>query len=249
VKTGLSSLVSTRHSPDDDVRSNRGADVCYSPEADLVAGLVVGAAGIDALRHVDDRRDLALAAVPLVLATHQLIEAVGWWGLQDRVPDMAGTLAIGAYLVIGMGVVPALVPYAVMRTERDPTRRRMLIPLVALGAAVSVVLLFALAIGPYGATIGGRYIAYETTLPWTGAISVAYVVAVCVPLLMSTHRRLVVFGAINVPIVLGLATLLSAGFISLWCIWAAVSSVVVTRHIREQSAKSYSDRTAVTAEG
>jgi hypothetical protein len=59
----------------------------------------------------------------------------------------------------------------------------------------------------------------------------------------------VVFGAINVPIVLGLATLLSAGFISLWCIWAAVSSVVVTRHIREQSAKSYSDRTAVTADG
>ena len=223
--------------------------MCYSPEADLVAGVVVGAAGIDALRHVDDRRDLALAAVPLFLAAHQLIEAVGWWGLQDRVPEMAGTLAIGAYLVIAMGVVPALVPYAVMRTERDPTRRRLMVPLVALGACVSMVLLFALSSGPYGATIGGRYIAYETTLPLTGAVGAGYVIAVCAPLLLSTHRRLVLFGVINIPVVLGLTALLSAGFISLWCVWAAVSSIVVTRHIREQSSKSYSDRSAATAGG
>lgn len=223
--------------------------MCYSPEADLVAGVVVGAAGIDALRHVDDRRDLALAAVPLVLAAHQLIEAVGWWGLQDRVPEMAGTLAIGAYLIIAMGVVPALVPYAVMRTERDPTRRRFMVPLVALGAGVSMVLLFALSSGTYGATIGGRYIAYETALPWAGVVAAAYVIAVCAPLLLSTHRRLVLFGVVNIPVVLGLAALLSAGFISLWCVWAAVSSIVVTRHIREQSSKSYYDRSAATAGG
>lgn len=226
-----------------------GADMCYSPEADLVAGLVVGAAGVDALRHVDDRRDLALAAVPLVLAAHQLIEAVGWWGLQDRVPEMAGTLAIGAYLVIATGIVPALVPYAVMRTERDPTRRRMMIPLVALGAVVSVVLLFALASGPYGATIGGRYLAYEVTLPAGVVVGVAYVIAVCSPLLLSTHRRLVVFGVVNIPIVLGLAALLSTGLISLWCVWAAISSINVARHIREQSAKNYVDRSVAPVSG
>ena len=223
--------------------------MCYSPEADLVAGFVVGAVGIDAIRHVDDRRDLALAAVPLVLAAHQLIEAVGWWGLQDRVPEAAGTLAIVAYLVIAMGVVPGLVPYAVMRTERSPTRQRLMMPFVALGVAVGAVLLVALSTGPYGASIGGRYIAYETTLPWGGAVAVAYVLAVCTPLLLSSHRRLVVFGVINVVIVIGLATLLAQGFISLWCVWAAISSVVVTRHIRERSAARYTDRTAVRADG
>ncbi len=223
--------------------------MCYSPEADLVAGLVVGAAGIDALRHVDNRRDLALAAVPLVLAAHQLIEAVGWWGLQDRVPEAAGTMAIVAYLVIAMGVVPALVPYAVMRTERSPTRRRAMVPFVALGAAVGIVLLVALSTGPYGASIGGRYIAYETTIPSGAVIGLAYFAAVCTPPLISTHRRLVVFGMANVPVVLGLAFLLSAGFISLWCVWAAVSSVIVARHIRERSANRYVDRKAATAGG
>ena len=223
--------------------------MCYSPEADLVAGVFVGAVGIDALRHVDDRRDLALAAVPLVLAAHQLIEAVGWWGLQDRVPETAGMLAIAAYLVIAMGVVPGLVPYAVMRTERSPTRQRVMVPFVALGVAVGAVLLMALSTGPYGASIGGRYIAYETTLPWSGVVAVAYVVAVCTPLLLSSHRRLVVFGAVNVVSVIGLATLLASGFISLWCVWAAISSVVVTRHIRERSAARYTKETAVRVDG
>jgi len=223
--------------------------MCYSPEADLVAGFVVGAVGIDALRHVDDRRDLALAAVPLVLAAHQLIEAVGWWGLQDRVPETAGTLAIIAYLVIAMGVVPGLVPYAVMRTERSPTRQRLMLPFVALGVAVGAVLLVALSTGPYGASIGGRYIAYETTLPWSGAVAVAYVLAVCTPLLLSSHRRLVVFGAINMVMVIGLATLLAQGFISLWCVWAAISSLIVTRHIREHSAARYADPSVVRADG
>jgi len=59
--------------------------VCYSLEADLIAGLVVGAVGIDAVRHVDDRRNLALAAVPLVLAAHLLVEAVAWWSLEGSV--------------------------------------------------------------------------------------------------------------------------------------------------------------------
>lgn len=223
--------------------------MCYSPEADLVAGLVVGAAGIDALRHVDDRRDLALAAVPLVLAAHQLIEAVGWWGLQDRVPEAAGTIAIAAYLVIAMGVVPGFVPYAVMRTERSPTRRRVMVPFVALGVGVGIVLLVALSNGPYSASIGGRYIAYEATLRWGGAVGAAYAIAVCTPLLLSTHRRIALFGVVNVPAVLGLTFLLSAGFISLWCVWAAVSSLIVTRHIRGLSARRFVDRSAVTADG
>ena len=223
--------------------------MCYSPEADLVAGVVVGAVGIDGLRNVDDRRDLALATVPLVLAAHQLIEAVGWWGLQGRVPEAAGRLAIVAYLIIAMGVVPGLLPYAVMRTERSPARQRLMVPFVVLGMTVGAVLLVALSTGPYGASIGGRYIAYETTLPWSGVIAVAYVIAVCTPLLLSSHRRLVVFGAINVVIVIGLATLLASGFISLWCVWAAISSVVVTLHIRERSTARYTDRTAMRAGG
>jgi hypothetical protein len=44
--------------------------VCFSPEADLLAGIVVGGVGIDALRHTRHRRYLPLALLPLLFALH-----------------------------------------------------------------------------------------------------------------------------------------------------------------------------------
>lgn len=207
--------------------------MCYSPEADLVAGVVVGAVGVDALRHVDDRRYLPLAAVPLLLAAHQLIEAVAWWGLRGQVPPTVGDFAVAAYLIIALGVVPLVVPYAVMRSEPITERRAWMLPFVLIGAAVSAILLVGMATGGYSATIADRYIACEANAPGGGLIGGLYVLAVCTPLLMSSQRRLVIFGIVNVPVVLLLSALLSGGLISLWCVWAAVSSLVVARHIRE----------------
>jgi len=209
--------------------------VCFSPEADVIAGVVVGAVGIDALRRVDDRRYLALAAVPLVLAAHLLVEAVAWWGLEGSVSPAAGDLAVSVYLIIALGVVPVLVPYAVMRSESDSQRRKRMFPLVAVGIGVSIVLLFGMATNPHGATIGGRYLAYHTVDPGYGLTAGFYVVAVCVPFLMSSHRRLVIFGVANVVAFILLSVLMSRGLISLWCFWAAVSSVVIAQHIRETS--------------
>lgn len=209
--------------------------MCYSPEADLIAGFVVGAIAIDAIRHVDDRDDLAIAAVPLLLATHQLTEAVAWWGLQGQVPAAAGDLAITAYLFIALGMVPIAIPYAVMRSEPVGARQSAMLPFALLGVCVSIVLIAGLVTNPYGATIGGHYLAYEATTPGGGLTAGLYGIAVCAPLLMSSRRSFVVFGLINIPVLILLSILLSTGLISLWCFWAAGSSVLIARHLRESS--------------
>lgn len=49
--------------------------MCLSGEVDLFAAFVIGAIGIDALRHVSRRRQLALAVIPLMFAFHQLMDA------------------------------------------------------------------------------------------------------------------------------------------------------------------------------
>jgi hypothetical protein len=65
--------------------------MCFSPEGDLVGGVVVTAIGVDAIRHLRDRKDhLALAALPLVLGFHQIDETFVWWGLQGVVPHGVG---------------------------------------------------------------------------------------------------------------------------------------------------------------
>ena len=210
--------------------------MCYSPEADLMAGLVVGAVGMAALRHADRPRDRALAAVPLVFAGHQLIEAFAWWGLEGSVSPEVGHVAVTVFLVVALGVVPVLIPYAVWRTEPVHGRQARMFPFVLLGVGVSAVLLFGMIANPHGAVIGGRYIAYQTTTPGGGVTAGLYGLSVCAPLLMSSHRSLFVFGVANVGAVIALSSLLSVGLISLWCIWAAVWSLVISRHLRESSA-------------
>jgi hypothetical protein len=206
--------------------------MCFSPEVDLVAGIVVTGVGVESLRYAHQPRQIPLAALPVVFGTHQIVESATWWSLQGDLPEACGTVATSAYLAVAHVVVPLLVPAAVALAEADPARRRRLIPFVLLGAAVALALGVQLAAGPAGASIGGRFIAYEVDLVWGGELTALYVLATCGPLLFSGRPTFVVFGVANLVAVTVLATLLAAGLISLWCVWAAATSVAILAHLR-----------------
>jgi hypothetical protein len=84
----LASLVSVASLPGLNER------VCFSPQADVVGGLVICAIGIDAVRHIRRRREfIALAWIPLLLGAHQFIEALVWLWLQGHAPRGIGHVA------------------------------------------------------------------------------------------------------------------------------------------------------------
>jgi hypothetical protein len=205
--------------------------MCFSPEADAVAGLVIGVVGIDTLRHVRRPAQLPLALLPVVFAVHQLVEVFVWLGLQGRVPQVVGQRAEWVYLAIAFGVLPALVPVAVGALEPVARRGRMAI-FVGIGALVAVLLMYDVVRGPIVATIRGHYIQYDVDLWHGGSLAVLYVLATCGSLLLSAHRHVQAYGVINLVAVLLLAWLNQAGFISLWCLWAAVTSVAIAVHLR-----------------
>lgn len=205
--------------------------MCLSAEVDLVAGLVVGAVGVDALRHVRCRPEWALAAVPMVLAAHQLVEVLVWRGLGDDLPASVWRPAAWIYLLIAFGILPVLVPAAVTLLE-PPSHRRVLHALTAVGAAVSVVLMSAVVRGPVEASISGNRIAYEVPLWHGGAVVALYVLATCGSLLVSSHDRIRWFGMVNLVAAGFLAWVDKVGFISLWCVWAAMTSVAIAAHLR-----------------
>lgn len=206
--------------------------MCLSAEVDLVAGIVIGAAGIDALRHADNRKEVAIASLPVVLGAHQLIEAVAWWGLEGRVPATAGNVAVWIYLLFAFGVLPIFVPMAIALLEPDLARMRAMRHLTVIGGAVSLVLVSTMIRGPVEAAIGGRYIAYDIGLSYGGLVVAAYVVATCGALLLSSHQIIVRFGLFNVVAVAVLIWLNTTGFASLWCAWAAVASLGIAFGLR-----------------
>jgi hypothetical protein len=207
--------------------------VCLSAQADLLGGLVLGAIGLDVVRHVHGRRDrMPVAALPLLFAAHQLDEAFVWWGLQGHVSAEVGRVATWIYLLFAFVVLPVYVPLAVFVLEPAGLRRRVMGGFVGLGAVVSCSLLGAMVSGPVTARLGHFHVAYGTGLHSGFLITGGYVVATCGSLLFSGFRPVAVFGVANLAAVATLAPLTAGGFASLWCAWAAVTSGAIAVHLR-----------------
>ncbi len=207
--------------------------MCFSAQADLLGGIVVGAIGVDVARHVHRRHDhLMLAALPLLFAAHQLDEAFVWWGLQGDVAGGIGRIAVWIYLLFAFVVLPAYVPTAVWAMEPRGRRRAAITPFIALGAIVSGVLLQAMVRGPVTAALAHYHLSYGVGLRSGGLIVAAYVLATCGSLVLSGHRDIAAFGLVNLVAVAVLARLEIDGFASLWCGWAAITSGAIALHFR-----------------
>jgi hypothetical protein len=207
--------------------------MCFSPQADLAGGLVICAIGIDAVRHVRQRRQLlALAWIPLLLGAHQLVEALVWLWLQGHVPRGIGHVALWAYLLIAFVVLPLFVPMAVIALEPSRRRKLMMVAFALTGTVIAVILFAAMVRGPVSVTVAPYHLSYGIRVTGGLLIVVLYVVAVCGALLVSGYRDVAIFGGVNLVAVIVIAWLTISGFASVWCAWAAVSSAAITLHCR-----------------
>ncbi|WP_157538374.1 MULTISPECIES: DUF6629 family protein [unclassified Nocardioides] len=205
--------------------------MCFSAEMDLAAGLLVTGIGIDTLRQARAREQLAIAAVPLVLGTHLLVETPVWWSLEGHLSPAVGDLASWAYVAIALVVVPALVPWAFLRlgtSGRAGLDRFFL----ACGLAAAAAGLFAIGLEPVGRRIDGHHIAYHPGVAWSGVVLAAYVLATCGPSLLARSAELRWFGVGNLAVVALLAWIQQNAVISLWCVWAASTSLLINLALR-----------------
>lgn len=206
--------------------------MCFSPQADLAGGVVAGMIGVDALRHVRHHSERLLAWLPLLFGAHEIVEAFVWWGLTDKVSWSVGGAAVWLYLAVAFVVVPVVVPVAVTAVEPNPTRRKIMIGLTAVGVVVAVIYLVVMVTRPVGARIDGHTVVYSIPLGQNGTVNALYVLAACGLLMISSHRHIVIFGVVNLGAVAVLLMLASDANTSLWCAWAAVTSLVIAGHLR-----------------
>lgn len=206
--------------------------MCFSPEVDLIGGAAIAAIGIDTLRHVDHKSERPLAALPVVFGLHQVVEAFVWWGVDGSISSRWGDMATWVYLAIAFGLLPWFVPLAIRRLEPDSRKRNYVLVLVAAGLAVSIWLMIPVINGPIEVVDGGYYLAYSVSLTYGGIVTAIYVATTCGSLLLSSDRYLVRYGMANLAAVAALSVLMVSGVISLWCVWAAVTSIAIAVHLR-----------------
>jgi hypothetical protein len=211
--------------------------MCFSAEADLAAGLVVGVVAVDALRHVRTTAQLPLAALPAVFAVHHLTEVLVWWSLEGHVSPAVGARAAWFYLLVAFGVLPLLVPVAVRAVEPSHVRRALLGVLAVAGAAVALLLMAATTDGDTGTRIDGHHIVYNAGVAHDGAVTTTYVLATCGAMLLSSHVPIRWYGVVNLVVVSLLACVQQNAVVSLWCVWAAITSVLIVVQLRRLPAR------------
>ncbi|MFF3112907.1 DUF6629 family protein [Kitasatospora sp. NPDC057904] len=210
--------------------------MCWSAQADAVAGGVVVGLGIACLvraRRSGRPQRLPLAALPLVLGAHQLIEAVVWLGTDGDLPAALAGWARTAWAAIALPLLPVYVPAAVWCASTEPghpagpDRRRVLSGLTLLGTVVTVPLAIAVAAHPVVATEHGHTLTYGIGVPHPAVLLVGYLLTTVGSLLISGDRDLRRLGFLT-GLAAGLCALLwRIAFLSTWCALAALVSVLL----------------------
>lgn len=199
--------------------------MCWSASADVVAGCTIIGLGALGVGFARTAKDVPLAALPLVLGAHQLIEARIWSESAGPGTPVRGPAVVG-WTLIAFVVLPTYVPAAVLLVDR-PRRRSQLIALVT-GVAVSAFLAVQLAHG-VAATQRRHVLDYGVGVPWLPVVLAGYLTATCLPFLASGERLLRDLGVALVAGAMVAAVVDVVAFASVWCALAAAVSLLVVR--------------------
>lgn len=206
--------------------------MCFSPEVDVIVGSAITVVAIDALRHAPNRRSLPLALLPAAFAIHTFQSALVWCGFSNLVPLWLSNAAEFGYLLFAFAILPMYVPLAIGLIEPVAWRRRALFNLEWLGVIGGTAYAYALIQGSGSATACNLYIDFSIA----GANPVAgwiYPVATLGAALLSSHRALFMWGLSNVLVVGCLLIWNQRGLPSLWCFYAAATSVFIAWFVRQ----------------
>jgi len=179
--------------------------------------------------------------LPAIFAAHQFFEVVVWEGLDGNVSAGMANLAMRAYLFIAWPLLPTLVPLAVLLLEPQHARLRVA-PFLALGAVVSAYLGWVVLLNPVQVIRHPYGLEYVNVVQHPLVWAVLYIVAVIGAPVMSRYRSIVAFGVLNLIGLIVVAVFYANAFASLWCVFAAVCSVLMLVHMVGRRKLSDSER-------
>jgi hypothetical protein len=208
--------------------------MCVSAEASFAAGSVLAVAGVGTVRRAlrYDRSMLVFSLFPAIFALHQFIEGAVWLSV-DGVIDQ--TIFRYLYIAIAFLLWPVLTPFASACAEKDSQWRTARYLAFALGLMLAAyhAIKIAHASGIDVKDIGhslSYVIGYDTKPP--AITKYVYAALTIVPLVTLRNRAINLMG-----VLVGFSFLYSyvemkAVWFSVWCLEAAIISLVVFFSIR-----------------
>lgn len=203
--------------------------MCFSATASFSAGILLLGAGVVTVKSACSPCELPLAAIPLLFSIQQLIEGVVWLTFRYEAPVL-NALMTHAYSFFSHVLWPVYVPVAVLLVEPPGWRRTTLWGLSSAGAAVAAYLMYMLVAFPVVSRATGQHIEYVSPHFFAAAVMSLYLLSTAISPMVSTYRWVKIFGVLALASFAGAYYFYARWFISVWCLFAAVLSLVLCAH-------------------
>ena len=204
--------------------------MCFSATASFLTAGVTGAIGIACLVRATGPREMMLAATPALFSAQQAVEGLLWLTLPQAPSGAVSSLLTVLFLLIAEVFWPVFAPLAALLIETDGRRRRPITLCLGAGIAVAAWLLWAIATREHSARLLEGHIVYSTGLQPSVPVGLGYLAATAGSLLLSSRRTIALLG---VMVLAGSVVTYLAywdAFVSVWCYFAAASSLVLLGH-------------------
>ena len=215
--------------------------MCFSAQASFVAGIGLLGLGIVTVKSVRNRAELLYGLIPLLFGLQQLVEGLIWQTFSQQAPMLRVPLSY-IYLLFSNVLWPIYIPVAVLAIESDKWRRYAVTGFVCVGAAVSAYLVAILILHPVTTSVNCQHILYEFPNTYEQTTMALYVIATCGSLLVSSHKRVVLFGVVALISEVIAYEFYANWYISTWCFFAALLSVIVLWQFQDQKLVSLINR-------
>ncbi len=205
--------------------------MCFSATASFTAGTVLVGIGVVTLKAANQTKQWPFAAIPLLFGVQQLCEGVIWLIFGTQAP-LLNTVATHVYSFFSHVLWPIYLPLAVLLIEPFDGRKRSLALLAMLGFVVGGYLLVTLVASPVVAHPIGNHIEYDSPHFFGAGVMIMYLISTTASPLLSSYAWVRVFGAAALMAFSAAYYFYAAWFISVWCFFAALLSIVVYAHLR-----------------
>ncbi len=195
--------------------------MCFSAPVSFATSAALSYAGGKTLRHARPHKRL-VALIPFFFAVQQAIEGVQW--LVEKPSTCSQILGYG-FLFFAFLVWPIWLPLSVWYAEHVAWRKRVLLVMLGAGMTMSAYLLTVLFHEPLSIVPRSASLLYGIEIPYFFVGVCAYVLVTTGSFLVSSDRKLRMFGALSFIAAAIAWIVFSYAFTSVWCFFAAALSV------------------------
>jgi hypothetical protein len=203
--------------------------MCFSAGASFVAGTVLCATGIVAIKKAKTSSFLFLASIPLLFALQQFTEGFVWLSLTNN--DFVSLHKIFVYIFISFALViwPTLLPLSIYQIEENKKRKKILFAILLIGIGLSVFMLGCLIFRTVTARVMFLHIYYDIDYSLELPIfkNLIYIIPTVLPPFVSSIKNMKIFGSAIVVSFIVTSLLFKENTVSVWCFFAAIISIII----------------------